>query len=139
MNQLHAYGAKIDCEDLKVTSTYEKGQKVYFYGQREGKPCSLIFAIKANKLLCQGCGRYWCYVMDIQEREGTADSIHIVCKFEDVFSQELLGLPPWRKINFEIELVPGSQAISKTPYRMAPIERKKLKTQLEDLLHKGFI
>ena len=55
MNWLHAYGAKIDCKDLKVTLTDENGQKVCIYGQREEKCCSLVSAKKANKLLCQGC------------------------------------------------------------------------------------
>ena len=30
INWPHTYGAKIDCMDLKVTLTDEKGQKVYF-------------------------------------------------------------------------------------------------------------
>jgi len=55
------------------------------------------------------------------------------------FPEELPGLPPPREIDFEIELVPGAQPISKTPYRMAPTELKELKTQLDELLQKGFI
>jgi len=33
----------------------------------------------------------------------------------------------------------GSAPISKAPYRMAPAEMKELKTQLQELLDKGFI
>ena len=33
----------------------------------------------------------------------------------------------------------GTQPISKAPYRMAPIELKELKNQLQELLDKGFI
>jgi len=94
MNWLHAYGTKIDCKDLQVTLTYEKGQKVYFYGQREEKPCSIISAIKASKLRYQGCEGYRFYAMNIQEREGNANSIPIQCEFEDVLPAELLGLTP---------------------------------------------
>nr|GFC73333.1 putative reverse transcriptase domain-containing protein [Tanacetum cinerariifolium] len=36
-------------------------------------------------------------------------------------------------------LVPGTQPISKAPYRMAPIELKELKDQLQKLLDLGFI
>ena len=45
----------------------------------------------------------------------------------------------YREVEFAIELVLGSQSISKPPYRMAPAELKELKEQLEDLLHKGFL
>nr|GEW29701.1 putative reverse transcriptase domain-containing protein [Tanacetum cinerariifolium] len=40
---------------------------------------------------------------------------------------------------FGIELISGTQPISKAPYRMAPIELKELKEQLRELLDLGFI
>jgi len=40
---------------------------------------------------------------------------------------------------FCIDLVPGATPISKVPYRMAPVELKELKTQLDELLEKGYI
>ena len=43
------------------------------------------------------------------------------------------------EIDFTIDLVPGTAPISKTPYRMAPVELKELKTQLQELLDKGFV
>jgi len=36
-------------------------------------------------------------------------------------------------------LIPGVQPISKAPYRMTLTELKELKTQLEELLQKGFV
>ncbi|GJW69542.1 reverse transcriptase [Tanacetum coccineum] len=42
-------------------------------------------------------------------------------------------------VEFNIELIPGAEPISKAPYRMAPIELKKLKDQLQELLERGFI
>ena len=53
--------------------------------------------------------------------------------------QEVLGLPPNREIEFTIELVPGTAPIPKAPCRMAPAELTELKTQLQELLHKGLI
>ena len=35
MNWVHTYGAKIDCEDLKVILKDKKGSKVYFYGKKD--------------------------------------------------------------------------------------------------------
>nr|GEV57809.1 hypothetical protein [Tanacetum cinerariifolium] len=60
----------------------------------------------------------------------------IVRDFSDVFSEELLGIPPEREVEFGIELISGTQPISKASYRMAP---KELKEQLQELLNLGFI
>nr|GFB34113.1 uncharacterized protein [Tanacetum cinerariifolium] len=69
-------------------------------------------------------------------------SIHdqpIVSEFPDVFPDELPGIPPVREVEFNIELIPGSEPIFKAPYRMAPIELKELTDQLQELLERGFI
>ena len=60
-------------------------------------------------------------------------------KFQDVFPGELQGLPPYREFDFSIEVYPGTDPISATPYRMVPLELKELKTQFEELLSKIFI
>ena len=62
-----------------------------------------------------------------------------VSDFLDVFSEELPRLPPHREIEFAIDVVPGATPASITSYRMAPLELKKLKLQLQELLEKGFI
>ena len=139
MNWLHTYGVMINYENLKVILKDEQGRDVFFYGQREEKSYSLISAMKASKLLCQGCMGYWCYVIDTQAKEEKAENIPVVCEFEDVFPEELPGLPPQREIDFGIELNPDTQPISKAPYRMAPTKLKELKIQLDELLQKGFI
>ena len=56
-----------------------------------------------------------------------------------MFPRELPGLPPEREVEFTIERTPGTHPISVAPYRMAPLELKELKVQLQDLLDKGFI
>ena len=63
----------------------------------------------------------------------------MVYEYEDVFPDELQGLPPHRDVDFVIELHPGTSPISMTPHRMAPVELHKLKVQLQELLDKGFI
>ncbi|XP_020266818.1 uncharacterized protein LOC109842338 [Asparagus officinalis] len=87
---------------------------------------------------------------------------NVVQEFEDVFPDDIYGLPPDRAIEFSIELKPGTAPISKTPYRMpaiefsielkpgtAPIsktpyrmpsaELTELQTQLDDLMQRGLI
>nr|GFC90586.1 putative reverse transcriptase domain-containing protein [Tanacetum cinerariifolium] len=63
----------------------------------------------------------------------------IVSEFPDVFPDELPGIPPVHEVEFSIELIPGAEPISKAPYRMAPLELKELKDQLQELLERGFI
>ena len=50
------------------------------------------------------------------------DLPRVVCEYEDVFPDELPGLPPQRVVDFGIELHPGTSPISMTPHRMAPVE-----------------
>ena len=67
------------------------------------------------------------------------DLPRVVCEYEDVFPDELLGLPPQRVVDFCIELHPGTPPISMTPHRMVPTELQELRVQLQELLDKGFI
>ncbi|WP_254554264.1 hypothetical protein, partial [Salmonella enterica] len=67
------------------------------------------------------------------------ENLSVVCEFTDVFPDELPGLPPAREVEFSIELIPGAKTISKAPYRMAPIELKELKEQLQEMIENGFI
>ena len=57
----------------------------------------------------------------------------------DVFPDELPGLPPYRDVDFGIELHLGTSTISMTLHKMAPVELQELRVQLQELLDKGFI
>ena len=61
----------------------------------------------------------------------------MVYEYEDIFSDELLGLPLYMDVDFTIELHPGTSPISMTPYRMAPVELQELKVQVQELLDEG--
>ena len=67
------------------------------------------------------------------------DIPRVVCEYEDVFSDELPGLPSHGDVDFIIELHLGTSPISMTLHRMAPVELQELKVQLQELLDKGFI
>ena len=73
------------------------------------------------------------------ERRRDLSLPRVVFKYEDVFLDELLGLPPHKDVHFIIELHPGTSPISMTPHKMAPVELQELKVQLQELLDKGFI
>jgi len=63
----------------------------------------------------------------------------VVCQFPDVFLEDLPTLPLDREVEFAIELIPCTTLISRRPYRITPNELAKLKTQLKEMLDKGFI
>src|SRR5688500_9445982 len=71
--------------------------------------------------------------------EKPLENIKVVCEYPDVFPEELPGMPPYRDIEFSIELLPGTAPISKRPYRMDVKDLVELKKQIEELLEKGFI
>ena len=71
------------------------------------------------------------YVIDTKREESSLFDIHIVCDYPDVFPEELPGLLPQREMKFTIDVVHGATPASITPYRMAPLELKELKLQLQ--------
>ena len=73
------------------------------------------------------------------ENDLKLEDIPIARDFPNIFPDNLLSLPPVKKVEFTIDLVVGTLPNSKTPYWMAPVELKKLKAQLQELLDKGFI
>ncbi|GJZ22804.1 putative reverse transcriptase domain-containing protein [Tanacetum coccineum] len=95
--------------------------------------------MKARTLISHGCQGFLASVMDTSLESPNIENLSVVREFADVFPDELPGLPPAREIEFGIELIPGAEPISKAPYRMAPVELKELKEQLQEMLENGFI
>nr|GFC57754.1 putative reverse transcriptase domain-containing protein [Tanacetum cinerariifolium] len=71
--------------------------------------------------------------------ERRLEDVPVICKFSDVFLEDLPGLLPPRQVEFKIELVPEAAPVACVPYRLAPSEMKELAKQLQELLDKGFI
>ena len=72
---------------------------------------------------CQGQLAGWLASLTLEDEvRPNLDIPRVVCKYVDVFPDELLGPPPQRVVDYGIKLHPGNSAISMTPHRMAPIE-----------------
>ncbi|GKF77436.1 hypothetical protein Tco_0229906, partial [Tanacetum coccineum] len=96
-------------------------------------------SLKAHALISHGCEGFVASIKDTS-LDGPHLEIHLVLQdFPDVFQIELPGIPLEREVKFSIELILGTEPISKDPYHMAPIELKELKEQLQELLERGFI
>ncbi|XP_028108641.1 uncharacterized protein LOC114307430 [Camellia sinensis] len=139
MDWLSEYHVTIDCLTKKI-SFHPSGQLEFtFQGHGVTSPPYLISAMKAYKLIQKGCQGYLCSVLEGPLMNESTSMIPVVCEFPNVFPEELPRELVDREIEFTIEVLPGTQAISKTPHRMSPVEMKELKIQLQDLLDKGFI
>ena len=106
--------------------------------QSESVP-KIMSAMKARRFLRKGCEAFLVLVLDPKREQVNLENIPMIREFHDVFPEELPGVPPEREVDLSIEVVQGTTPISRTPYRMAPTELKDLKTQLQELLDKGFI
>ena len=78
-------------------------------------------------------------MIDNSTPKETLESMPIVREFSTMFLEDLLRLPLYREFEFCIDLLLGTTLISITPYRMALVGIKELKTQLQDVVDKGFI
>ena len=96
----------------------------------------MISATTARTIVRKGCEAYMAHVIDMKKAEPILLDNLIVCDYSDVFPEQLPGLPPQREIDFAIDVVPGATPASITSYRMAPMELKELKLQLQELLEK---
>ncbi|XP_070665153.1 uncharacterized protein [Malus domestica] len=136
---LHYNRAHIDCYGKSVTFYRPGLPEVTFVGDRNGVRHGVISAMRARKLLSKGCQGYLAHVVLNDVASTSIEEVGVVRHYPDVFPDDLPGLPPDREVEFAIDLLPGTDPISLTPYRMAPTELRELKIQLQELLDKGFI
>ncbi|GKA29036.1 putative reverse transcriptase domain-containing protein, partial [Tanacetum coccineum] len=139
MDWLASHRATIDCYARTVIFGNVRQPEFVYHGSSPLKSVKLISAMKARTLISHGCQGFLASVMDTSLESPNIENLSVVREFADVFPDELPGLPPAREIEFGIELIPGAEPISKAPYRMAPVELKELKEQLQEMLENGFI
>ena len=135
MDWLTTHRVVIDCGHRKVTAYTQDGTRVKFQGDKHN---SLPQAVYDSRWHGQLMG--WLASLTLEDEvRWDLDLPRVVCEYEDVFPDELPGLPPSRDVDFRIELHPGTSPISMVPHRMAQVELHELKVQIQELLGKGFI
>ncbi|XP_028116259.1 uncharacterized protein LOC114314025 [Camellia sinensis] len=116
MDWLTKYYATIDYVSKSVVFRPQGDPEFVFTGNGAVSSPYLISFMKAKKLLRKGCRGYLCCVMTESLDIASVETIPAVNEFPDVFPNDLLGdLIDW-EIEFTIDVVPETQAISKTPY-----------------------
>ncbi|XP_071718850.1 uncharacterized protein [Rutidosis leptorrhynchoides] len=122
MDWLSHHHATIDCYSKRILFGNHSIPDCVFNGDLPVKSIKVISALK---------------ILSIEIP--SLENIDVVREFPDVFPDELQGLPPVREVEFSIDLIPGSQPISKAPYRMAPLELQELKEQLQEVAFLGHV
>jgi hypothetical protein len=122
MNWLTKYQASISCDKrtVKIVSLLEE---------------EVLVELVLSRLRKGSCHQVIAHVEEIEPSE----AINVVSEFLDVFPDELPGMPPERKVEFAIELIPGIAPISKRAYRVSRPELMELKKKIDELLEKGYI
>ncbi|XP_039173939.1 uncharacterized protein LOC120296260 [Eucalyptus grandis] len=136
MDWLTKQRAKMDCYRKAIQFNQLGGESFEFIRSQGGPSVSLISSLEATRLLGKGCQGYLATVVDTTVEELKIEDIVVVQEFPNVFPKELLGLPLEREIEFVIELAPGTELISKAPYRMALSDFKELKLRIKKRIKK---
>jgi len=139
MDWLSQYDVRVLCREKKILIPRKGLPDVLIRGTKDRGGRVVVSAVRAQKLLQQGCRAFVATLVVPDPEARRLEDIEIVREFQDVFADDVTGLPPHREIEFGIDLVAGTTPQSKAPYRMAPAELAELKKQLQDLMDSRFI
>ena len=132
---LTAHRVVIDCDRKRVTAYTLDGICVMFQRYKHEALPLVVYDSRWHGQLMS-----WLVSLTLEDKARQELSLpRVVYEFEDVFSDELPELPPYRDVDFTIELHPGTSPIFMTPHRMTFVELQELNVQLQELLDKGFI
>ncbi|GJS19623.1 putative reverse transcriptase domain-containing protein [Tanacetum coccineum] len=146
MDWLAKYQAVIVCAEKIVRIPWRnKTLIIHGDGSNQGNVTRLniISCTKTQKYMEKGFPIFLAHVtakeVEDKSEKKRLEDVPIVQDFPKVFPEDLLGLPPTRQVEFQIDLVPGAAPVARAPYRLAPSEMKELSEQLKELSDKGFI
>ncbi|GJV62093.1 putative reverse transcriptase domain-containing protein [Tanacetum coccineum] len=117
MDWLSNHRAEIICYEKIVRIPLSNGETLEIHGERPEKDPKPLSCMKSD--------------------EKKLEYIPIVCNFPKVFPDDLSGLPPTRKVEFRIDLIPKAMPVARSPPRLAPSEMQELANQLKELQDKG--
>nr|GEX65852.1 reverse transcriptase domain-containing protein [Tanacetum cinerariifolium] len=137
MDWLTKYHGVIICDDKIVRVPFGK-EMLIFQGnednQREESRLNIISYTKVQRYLLNGCDVFLAHITTKEAKdklEGKRlEYVPIVRDFPKLFLKDLLGIPPTRQVEFQIDLVPSDAPVARAPYRLAPSEMKELAEQL---------
>ena len=139
MDWLSKHRAIVDCGQKIVVLRCSDQTEVIVQGIGSSVMSHVISTMQARRIMKKGCETFLALILDSKRGQVDVEKIPVIREFPDVFPEELPGIPLEKEVDLAIEIVPGTVPMSRAPYRMAPTELKELKSQLQELLDKGFI
>ncbi|XP_027941093.1 uncharacterized protein LOC114194886 [Vigna unguiculata] len=89
-------------------------------------------------LLCKGTLTCTATVLELKNLPPKIENL--LKEFEDIFPKEgPIGLPPFRGIEHQIDLVSGASLPNRPAYKTNPQETKEIESQVQELLEKGWV
>ncbi|KAI3810611.1 hypothetical protein L1987_20232 [Smallanthus sonchifolius] len=122
MDWLAKNHAEVVCFEKFIRIPLPSGQVLQINGERPSGGLKLMSCTKAQKYLLKNYVAFLAQVVKKKEKGKGVKDIPIICDFPEVFPEDLPGLPPFREVEFRIDLMPGTTPIAKAPYRLAPSE-----------------
>nr|GEU65377.1 putative reverse transcriptase domain, ribonuclease H-like domain protein [Tanacetum cinerariifolium] len=84
---------------------------------------NIISYTKMQKYMLEGCHTFLAHVTTKETKDKSEkkrlEDVLIVRDFPEVFPEDLPGLLPTRKLEFQINLIPGAAPVARAPYRLA--------------------
>jgi hypothetical protein len=109
MDWLAAHKAKLDCYHKTLECVRKEGKSMTLQGIRKPVLVRQILALQMRKYFRKGCPLYAIQVSKTIEGDKPSLEDHLTLReYSDVFTEEVLGIPPRRDIDFSIELTPGA-------------------------------
>ena len=94
--------------------------EVIIQGIRSSVMSNVISAMQARRLIRKGYEAFLALILDSKRGQFDVEKVPVVREFQDVFPEELPGIPLEREVDLSIEIVSGTALVSRAPYRMAP-------------------
>ena len=105
MDWLYSSYASINCRTQAVKFQFLSASVFECSGNSVSSKSHFISYLKARKLISKGCIYRFVRFKDTKSETPTLQSVNVVNDFSDVFSNDLLGIPPDREIEFGIDLL----------------------------------
>ena len=108
MDWLTAHYAVIDCVSKRVSFREPGSEEFHFQGRVVVSPPFIISAMRACRLVKNGCQAFLCSVTLAESESPLLEDIPVVCEFFDVFLRKLPDVLVDREIEFGIDVMPGT-------------------------------
>jgi len=108
-------------------------------GRNQGVSLRFIYSQHLQKSMRKGCNLYGILALNDKGMAEGLENILLVQEFVDMFLEELPGFLPKRELEITIDLKPGTESITRTPYQMSTTELQELMMPLKEFLDLGII